>query len=862
MRSACAFAREIIDKYSGISEGYADLPAFVFLRSMNDELDRERRLREEMSLTLRLLITRTLIITGRLGSTAVPKSAQQALSSAAERSILHIKHTDRAAYEYLNGLRWVIEDEKLFAETVSRAERVVDGHTDIFTRVDVSMLEKRVEERYGGNYGAPRYFFALVGGNVLRPTLTESSGSFGGERTAMPDVTVYRTAERLVFRERTVENDTDAAASPAQSIYRTESGNDAPAPMKDPDARKVSAVETVEKPIERYSDTERLIYRTESGKDAPAPVKAPDTRKASTSETVEKPIEHYSEAERPIYRTESGNDTAVPLKFSDTRDIGLLVMNSYFGDGARYLSQTAERHIHRSFTLAPMIKEALLRTQSSPDTFASLTKAVKLLTSEREPGAHDRKLTERAIQLVLRRERGSTDTVREFRELDRERRTRVLAELTRLIAADKKKGGKTKASRGITDSEAAVLAALNADRAGETVKVLTGENNVLPERLARIFLPVTQFTENRSYSAFTAYLPGSAGARETGYPGNAAAVIYRTAAEKAAGSDTRREAHDAAVYRIRADRIYERSVRLYERVTARSPEAYAQVYHTPETTAPYNAAGVREGGTVRLNVYAGSVPAAGDIRVISVRTDRAGAAIRHNYRNITNIFTGAERTAAAGNPRESADTPRYYSTVLTERPTMPMYPGSAADGGDIRITAGFVIRRSAAAVNRYDIRRSALTANTYLRTNTAGGAANGEQSAPGAQAQPFTDIRYLPPRREAPEQRPSAQPSSVSAEELVSRFGNLIEGADAGLSQAGITHVSGDISRGVREAVAKVAVTEEKVAENSKLINDIRRRQTEMEEQVLRRSDIDELSESFIGKLREQLRYDRSRYSS
>ncbi|MBQ9382943.1 MAG: hypothetical protein IJT87_01780, partial [Ruminiclostridium sp.] len=748
---------------------------------------------------------------------------------------------------------------------------------------EVSSVETVVKpiERYSE---AERLIYRTDSGNdAPAPVKAPDTRKASAVETVEKPIERYSDTERLIYRtesgkdapapvkapdarkastSETVEKPIGHYSETERPIYRTESGNDAPAPVKAPDTRKASTTETVEKPIERYSDTERLIYRTESGKDAAAPMKAPDTRKASTSETVEKPIEHYSEAERPIYRTESGNDTAVPLKFSDTRDIGLLVMNSYFGDGARYLSQTAERHIHRSFTLAPMIKEALLRTQSSPDTFASLTKAVKLLTSEREPGAHDRKLTERAIQLVLRRERGSTDTVREFRELDRERRTRVLAELTRLIAADKKKGGKTKASRGITDSEAAVLAALNADRAGETVKVLTGENNVLPERLARIFLPVTQFTENRSYSAFTAYLPGSAGARETGYPGNAAAVIYRTAAEKAAGSDTRREAHDAAVYRIRADRIYERAVRLYERVTARSPEAYAQVYHAPETTAPYNAAGVREGGTVRLNVYAGSVPAAGDIRVISVRTDRAGAAIRHNYRNITNIFTGAERTAAAGNPRESADTPRYYSTVLTERPTMPMYPGSAADGGDIRITAGFVIRRSAAAVNRYDIRRSALTANTYLRTNTAGGAANGEQSAPGAQAQPFTDIRYLPPRREAPEQRPSAQPSSVSAEELVSRFGNLIEGADAGLSQAGITHVSGDISRGVREAVAKVAVTEEKVAENSKLINDIRRRQTEMEEQVLRRSDIDELSESFIGKLREQLRYDRSRYSS
>ena len=555
------------------------------------------------------------------------------------------------------------------------------------------------------------------------------------------------------------------------------------------DEQKVSTVETVEKPIEHYDETERLIYRAESARVAEATTQSSGERKASTVETVEKPIERYSETERLIYRTERESS-------AETREVGLLTMNSYFGEGARYLSQTAERHIHRSFTLEPTLRETLVRAESRSDTFTSLTKAVKLLTSEKAPSAHDRKLTERAVELVLRREGEKSVTLREFRELDRERRTQVLTELTRLIAADVKKGkrAKSKTPPGMTGNEAAVLAVLNADKAGEAGKVLAGSDTVLLRQLSRIYETASHTAATNIYNQITSNVINTAGVPETGYSGTSAARIYRVAAERPAERDSRRERPVTVTLRQAADRIYERTALLYGR-------------------------------------------------------------------NITNLYT--MNTTSAGSAPGYTAAPQYDTATLTERPSMPrMYPGSVSEGRDIRITAGTYTRKPADITNRYDIRHSADTVNMFLTLRGTEMTNNAAQSATAAEAQPFTDIRYLPLRREAAGRNAPAQPSAVSAEELVSRFGNLIEGADAGLSQAGIVHVSGDISRGVREAVAKVAVTEEKVAENSKLISDIRRRQTEMEEQVLRRSDIDELSESFIGKLRAQLRYEKSRYSS
>ena len=99
-------------------------------------------------------------------------------------------------------------------------------------------------------------------------------------------------------------------------------------------------------------------------------------------------------------------------------------------------------------------------------------------------------------------------------------------------------------------------------------------------------------------------------------------------------------------------------------------------------------------------------------------------------------------------------------------------------------------------------------------------------------------------------------PQQPSQAELIKQFGNLIEGADAGLTpsfEVG-TH-------GVSEAMAAIEQTAEKVQMNSKLIEEIREKQRMIEEVTLKSSDMDAISDEMIRKLRSQLRLDKSRFA-
>ena len=114
-----------------------------------------------------------------------------------------------------------------------------------------------------------------------------------------------------------------------------------------------------------------------------------------------------------------------------------------------------------------------------------------------------------------------------------------------------------------------------------------------------------------------------------------------------------------------------------------------------------------------------------------------------------------------------------------------------------------------------------------------------------------TEIVPAAPPREVQPQRPE-----MSQAELERRFGNLIEGADAGL-----TYSMNPTRHGIDEAIATIEETVEKVEANSKLIDEIREKQRAIESVALRATDIDRISEDTIRKLRGQLRLDRSRFS-
>ncbi|MBP3858082.1 MAG: collagen-like protein, partial [Ruminiclostridium sp.] len=127
-------------------------------------------------------------------------------------------------------------------------------------------------------------------------------------------------------------------------------------------------------------------------------------------------------------------------------------------------------------------------------------------------------------------------------------------------------------------------------------------------------------------------------------------------------------------------------------------------------------------------------------------------------------------------------------------------------------------------------------------------------AAPAMNAE--TVMRYRDPITPEQNRQIPASADTPDRNELISRFGNLIEGADA------VMNGSFRSGTGIgRETMAVIEQTAEKTALNSKMIEEIREQQRKLESVTLRSSDLDTISEELIRKLRSRMRLDRSRYA-
>ncbi len=118
-----------------------------------------------------------------------------------------------------------------------------------------------------------------------------------------------------------------------------------------------------------------------------------------------------------------------------------------------------------------------------------------------------------------------------------------------------------------------------------------------------------------------------------------------------------------------------------------------------------------------------------------------------------------------------------------------------------------------------------------------------------------------------PQQTSSPRQSNVSMEELVGRFGNLIDysgahvqeaaGGEYGVAFSGIYADKASIDRETREILVK---TSEQVSINKELIEKLEKKQEQLYEQSLRYSDIRHISDTVLHELKKQLRLDKSRY--
>ena len=302
----------------------------------------------------------------------------------------------------------------------------------------------------------------------------------------------------------------------------------------------------------------------------------------------------------------------------------------------------------------------------------------------------------------------------------------------------------------------------------------------------------------------------------------------------------------------------------------------------------------------RVNAARRAQPAKSSVPVFFDRNrrgtgDESGSAVNTAAYSSAGYSTSTASTAVG----RSSDTYEYYDSsinylftntvseyelplVLTPQNAVSenirMLPVYALDGviiparsGNITLSTRKVLKKNATAADHLIVAHKKpmmlYRSNRMLIKENAANIIAGYEAA-GAEGQ--TPLSMLPLMRSTSEMRyrdteivPASPPREVqpqrpemSQAELERRFGNLIEGADAGL-----TYSMNPARHGIDEAMATIEEAVEKVEANSKLIDEIREKQRAIESVALRSTDIDRISEDTIRKLRGQLRLDRSRFS-
>lgn len=101
----------------------------------------------------------------------------------------------------------------------------------------------------------------------------------------------------------------------------------------------------------------------------------------------------------------------------------------------------------------------------------------------------------------------------------------------------------------------------------------------------------------------------------------------------------------------------------------------------------------------------------------------------------------------------------------------------------------------------------------------------------------------------------------VQRDELISQFGNLIDGADPNKPASSVSAVQTSTSGPLTALSEKITRMDEQTKLNTKQLDEIVKKQKEFDAVTLKTSDVQQLSDEVLNKLKTQLRLDRSRYS-
>ena len=226
LSKACAFAEDVISKYGKLSDEYLPAEDLVFLKALRESLEGERERQEEMLIAIRLMISRQLIIMGRMPA---PVSGSTVLSSFERRVseiMLRLRNVDRVRLEQLLRVRELISDENRLLSLIRTDELRHDTYSEILSYADIDGL-LRLAGSQSGSEAADGPLF--VSSYTNSPTLLSyPSFIFSTERQEIssPSVDVnsdnvyYPSGDELIFRNDTSDSDDAEAEKPVSGDAR------------------------------------------------------------------------------------------------------------------------------------------------------------------------------------------------------------------------------------------------------------------------------------------------------------------------------------------------------------------------------------------------------------------------------------------------------------------------------------------------------------------------------------------------------------------------------------------------------------------------------------------------------------------
>ena len=679
-------------------------------------------------------------------------------------------------------------------------------------------------------------------------------------------------------------------------------------------------------------------------------------------------------------------DTGKTERADDVSEIGLPMMNTFLSGGSEYMNSVRTKYLHRVPELVPAATDSLStlgQLLGSPrSSFGTVSYALELLLSEREPDLRERGIYEQAVvQVFLKRHSGETAGTRDMlARLNSVERTEVLTLIVNRLAdssgavrgadAGSVSGAaashKTERSslRNVLESFVNLLRTVPARReqqkmhtvseeetkllrmlaADKNAVRLTGneadvnaERDTIAARLVRLYNDIHYSRDERLLRRVRESIPDIGGAAQSERPisrGSGAEMrdVSRNLSDRgefwhsfvqptlrlntaernpeSAGSDAPVGVRIAAKRLAAARRFAAEPLKRYKSPergqnsgTAETygytvpPEVFAGYVDSPavrkalaaqesvryalERIAGYEAVLRRVNGRaaektqrppgIEVPGTPGTIVGYGE-NALSAASDRNGKDGLPGRQGASGVSgaDGADGTngingqpGANGLDGRSGET-RYAPTVTVygagEVRLLPVY---ALDGiifpavpdripGMVRLNTAASAARNV-SVHREDmpvLRDRSIKPAARQKTDEA----DTRTAAPAMNAE--TVMRYRDPITPEQNRQIPASADTPDRNELISRFGNLIEGADA------VMNGSFRSGTGIgRETMAVIEQTAEKTALNSKMIEEIREQQRKLESVTLRSSDLDTISEELIRKLRSRMRLDRSRYA-